>query len=92
MAKCELVAEYGAVTGRHRNSSGLRRALGFILTLAAVVAVGAAGWGGYRYLNRPACSGTPLTLTVAAAPEIAPAIQSTANTWTRRVPPGSASA
>jgi Ca-activated chloride channel homolog len=71
------------VTGRHRNSSGLRRALGFILTLAAVAAVGAAGWGGYRYLNRAACSGSPLSLTVAAAPDIAPAIQSTANSWAK---------
>jgi Ca-activated chloride channel homolog len=71
------------VTGRHRNSSGLRRALGITLTLAAVLAVGAAGWGGYRYLNRPTCSGSPLTLTVAAAPEIAPAIQSTATAWAK---------
>jgi Ca-activated chloride channel family protein len=81
VVKREPVAEYGAVTGRHRNSSGLRRALSIVLTLVAVLAVGTAGWGGYRYLNRPACTGSPLTLTVAASPDIAPAIQSTGNTW-----------
>jgi len=71
------------VTGRHRNTSGLRRLLSILLTLVAVVAVGAAGWAGYRYLNRPACTGSPLTLSVAAAPEIAPALESTGTAWAK---------
>lgn len=42
--------------------------------------VGAGAWGGYRVLKQPACSGE-LRLTVAAAEEIAPAVQSTADRW-----------
>jgi hypothetical protein len=83
VAKAGPVAEYGAVTGRHRNTSGLRRALGILLTFVAVLAVGAAGWGGYRYLNRPACTGSPVTLNVAASPDISPAIQATGNAWAK---------
>ncbi len=84
MAKPGWVAEYGAVTGRHRNTSGLRRALGILLTLLAVLLVGAAGWGGYRYLNRATCTGSsPLTLTVAASADIAPALQSTGSAWAK---------
>ncbi len=50
-----------------------------MLTLVAVLAVGAAGWGGYKYLNRQACTGTPVSINVAASPDIAPAIQATGN-------------
>ncbi len=76
MAEPRLLAEYGAVTGRHRNTSGFRRALGIFLALVAVVAVGGAGLFGYRYLSRPSCTGDPVTLSVAASPDIAPALAS----------------
>jgi Ca-activated chloride channel family protein len=44
------------------------------------VVVAGGVWAGYRQLSKPACSGQ-LQLTVAAAPEIAPAIKTAAAKW-----------
>jgi hypothetical protein len=51
--------------------------------IAAVVALVlvAGGWVGYRWWAAPHCSGE-LRLAVAAAPEIAPAVQAAAEAWT----------
>ncbi|GAA0797220.1 VWA domain-containing protein [Spirilliplanes yamanashiensis] len=46
----------------------------------ALVVVLAGSWLGYQQLNKPACTGS-VRLTVAAAAEIVPAIQSTAASW-----------
>lgn len=48
----------------------------------ALVLVVAGAWFGYRKLAEPACTGQ-LRLTVAAAPEIAPAVQAAATQWSR---------
>jgi len=66
------------VTGRHRNP---RPSLGLVAGLVSVVLLAAlAGWGGYRLLNSPSC-GTRLSLSIAAAPEIAPAVRTAAGNW-----------
>jgi Ca-activated chloride channel homolog len=70
------------VTGRHRNP---RRSIGAQAIVASVVLVAAivVGWAGVRLVAKhsPTCAGS-VTLTVAAAPEIAPAVQATAADWT----------
>ncbi|OLB65576.1 MAG: VWA domain-containing protein, partial [Actinobacteria bacterium 13_2_20CM_2_72_6] len=66
------------MTGRHRNP---RPSLGVVAGLVAVVVLaGLAGWGGYRLISSPSC-GTRVSITVAAAPEIAPAVRTIAGTW-----------
>ena len=66
------------MTGRHRNP---RPSLGLVAGLVSVVLLAAlAGWGGYRLLNSPSC-GTRLSLSIAAAPEIAPAVRTAAGNW-----------
>jgi hypothetical protein len=66
------------VTGRHRNP---RPSLGVVAGLVAVVLLAAlAGWGGYRLLSSPSC-GSRVSVTVAAAPEIAPAVRTAAGEW-----------
>jgi Ca-activated chloride channel homolog len=66
------------VTGRHRNP---RPSLGLVAGLVSVVLLAAlAGWGGYRLLSTPSC-GSRLSLAIAAAPEIAPAVRATAGDW-----------
>ena len=68
----------GPVTGRHRNP---RPSLGVVAGLVAVVLLAAlAGWGGYRLLSSPSC-GSRVSVTVAAAPEIAPAVRTAAGEW-----------
>jgi hypothetical protein len=52
---------------------------------AATLAVIAAGFGGYRLLSQPSC-GSQVHLTVAAAPEIAPAVRAMAQQWTATKP------
>ncbi|MEV4760661.1 substrate-binding domain-containing protein [Micromonospora sp. NPDC049559] len=47
----------------------------------ALIVVAAGGWYGYQQLSGPSCSGR-IALNVAAAPEIAPAVQTSANKWT----------
>ena len=67
------------MTGRHRNSGP---SLGVFAGVVAVVVLAAlAGWGGFRLLNRHAC-GSPVTVTLAAAPEVAPPLQTMADRWT----------
>jgi Ca-activated chloride channel family protein len=46
----------------------------------AMVLVAGGVWAGYRQLSKPACSGQ-VQLSVAAAPEIAPAVKATAAKW-----------
>ncbi|MFK3983714.1 VWA domain-containing protein [Micromonospora sp. NPDC050397] len=67
------------VSGRHRMRSSIRGA-GAIAAAMALVLVVAGAWFGYRKLSEPACTGQ-LKLTVAAAPEIAPAVQAAAAQW-----------
>ncbi|GAA5192894.1 substrate-binding and VWA domain-containing protein [Rugosimonospora acidiphila] len=66
------------MAGRHRNTHriGVKLLVGFVVL---VVAAGL-GWGGYRFVNRASC-GSHITLRVAAAPEIAPVVRSTASAW-----------
>ena len=76
----------GPVTGRHRNP---RPSLGVVAGLVAVVLLAAlAGWGGYRLLSSPSC-GSRVSVTVAAAPEIAPAVRTAAHPVTGQVSAGS---
>ena len=72
--------------GRHRanslRSNGLRAlAAGMLLPLVAIGAV----YGGYRYIAQAGCDGT-LHLTIAASPEIAPAVKTGAARWLKTGP------
>ncbi|WP_249714159.1 VWA domain-containing protein [Rhizomonospora bruguierae] len=51
----------------------------------ALIVVGVGAWVGYRELRAAACSGE-LRLTVAAAEEIAPAVQATVDQWAKDRP------
>lgn len=55
---------------------------GVIASAMALVVVVAGSWLAYDQLTKPSCSGQ-VRLTVAAAPEIAPAVQAAATTWTQ---------
>ncbi|MBB5824663.1 substrate-binding domain-containing protein [Micromonospora carbonacea] len=59
--------------------SGIRGA-GAVASATALVVVIAGAWFGYRALVQPACSGQ-VQLSVAAAPELAPAVQAAAAQW-----------
>jgi len=74
-----LVMHHCPVPGRHRTQSQVRT---FRVAVAAVtLAVVATGtWAGGRLLAGPSCTGE-IRLSVAATPEIAPAIRSTAAAW-----------
>jgi Ca-activated chloride channel family protein len=69
--------------GRHRPMRRRRRrlpaagALSAVAAGMAVLAVLAGSWGGYRLLAKPAC-GEQIRLSIAAVPEIAPAVRETA--------------
>jgi Ca-activated chloride channel family protein len=65
-----------SASGSRRTSGGLRT----VAAAAAVLAVIAASWGGYRLFASPSCAST-VRLSVAAAREIVPAVQSTATQW-----------
>jgi hypothetical protein len=69
------------VASGRRASGGLR----VVAAAAAVLAVIAGSWGGYRMLVSTSCSNT-LRLSVAAAKEIAPAVQSMAAQWVETQP------
>jgi Ca-activated chloride channel homolog len=56
------------------------RLAGAIVTAMALVAVGAGSWYGYQRFVESSCTGQT-QLTMAAAPEIAPAIQAAATDW-----------
>ncbi|NJC63807.1 VWA domain-containing protein [Planosporangium flavigriseum] len=67
--------------GGQRTSGGLRA----VAAAAAVLAIITVSWGGYRLFASPSCSNT-VRLTVAAAREIVPAVQSTAAQWLETKP------
>ncbi len=67
--------------GRHRDRRVLRRTTRLLAALAALLILGTGGVLGYRYARPKHCTGTPLTLTVAAAPELAPVLQDQAAAW-----------
>lgn len=69
----------GPVPGRHRRVLKFWGA-GFVAAAMTLVVVLAGSWIGYQRLNKPSCTGI-LRLTVAAAPEILPAVQTAANAW-----------
>jgi hypothetical protein len=62
--------------GGRRSSNGLR----VVAAGAAVIAVVAGSLGGYRLIAGQSC-GNPLNLTVAAAPDVALAVRTTAQQW-----------
>src|SRR5262245_15335444 len=66
----------GSPVDRLLSASGLR----VIAAAAAVLAVVAIGFGGYRLLSDSSCSDT-IHLSVAAAPEIEPAVGTTVQQW-----------
>jgi Ca-activated chloride channel family protein len=68
-----------SVSGRHRMRTSIRGA-GAAAAATALVLVVVGSWFGYRQLAQPACSGQ-IQLSVAATPEMAPAIQSAAAQW-----------
>ena len=68
----------GSVPGRHRRphaSLVIAAGAATVIVLAAF-----AGWAGYRLINTPTCT-SRVSLVVGAAPEIAPAVRTTAGTW-----------
>lgn len=67
------------VSGRHRMRSSLPGA-GAAAAATALVLVIAGSWFGYQRLAGPSCSGK-IQLSVAAAPEIAPAVKGAADQW-----------
>ncbi len=67
------------VSGRHRMRSRFRGA-GAAAAVTALVLVVAGSWFGYRQLAGPSCSGR-IELSVAATPEIQPAIKAAADRW-----------
>lgn len=66
---------------RPRARVGLRA----VAAAAGVLAVVAAGFGGYRLLSQPSCA-DQVRLSVAAAPEIEPAVRTTLQQWTSTKP------
>jgi Ca-activated chloride channel homolog len=48
-----------------------------------VAVLGGGGYGVYHYLRGAKCSGTTRSITVAAAPEIAPTVAAAADAWSR---------
>jgi hypothetical protein len=74
------------VTGRHRNQGIPRTGLRTLAAALAVLGAVATGWGGYRLLVAHTACGSTLHLTVAAAPEIAPVVQATADKWAKSQP------
>jgi hypothetical protein len=62
--------------GGRRTSGGLRA----VAAAAAVLAIITVSWGGYRLFASPSCTDT-VRLTVAAAREVVPAVQTTATQW-----------
>jgi hypothetical protein len=70
------------VRGRHRNQQRLSAGVRLVAAAAAVIAVVSGTWAGYKLLSEPAC-GAEIRISVAAVPEIAPAVQATAADWAR---------
>lgn len=59
------------------------RGAGAVASATALVVVVSGAWFGYQRLAQPGCSGQ-VELTVAAAPEVAPAVQAAAGRWVDR--------
>ena len=68
------------VSGRHRRNFNLRGA-SVVASAMAIVVVLAGSWLGYQSLADAGCTGQ-IKLTVAAATEIAPAVEQAAQQWT----------
>jgi Ca-activated chloride channel homolog len=68
------------VPGRHRRTFNTRGA-GVVAAALAIIVIAAGSWLGYRRLSDTGCTGQ-IRLTVAAAPEITPAVTQAAQTWT----------
>ncbi|HEY7176556.1 MAG TPA: substrate-binding domain-containing protein, partial [Micromonosporaceae bacterium] len=74
------------MTGQHRRAgrSGAARALITLLVLALIAAAGVGSWYGYRAATRHETSAScvsKVAVSVAAAPEIAPAVSQLASSW-----------
>ena len=67
--------------GRHRNHRARHRFARVVAVLAALAVLGTGAGLAYRYSRPQRCTGTPVTLRVAAAPELAPAVQDQAAAW-----------
>ncbi|GAA2571072.1 substrate-binding domain-containing protein [Winogradskya consettensis] len=67
------------VSGRHRRNFSLKGA-GVVASAMAIVVVLAGSWFGYQQLADKGCSGG-IALSVAAAPEMVPAVQQAAKRW-----------
>jgi hypothetical protein len=67
------------VSGRHRSNFNLRGA-GVVASAMAIVVVLVGSWLGFQQLADNDCSGQ-IRLTVAAATEIAPAVDRAAQQW-----------
>jgi Ca-activated chloride channel family protein len=82
MAIRSTLADHGPVPGRHRRTFSLT---GIVVSAAtaSLVVIGAGSWLGYQRLAANDCSGQ-VRLDVTAATEIAGAVQTAANEWTKR--------
>jgi Ca-activated chloride channel homolog len=69
------------VPGRHRHLQ--RTGLVVTASVLALAVVAGGGWAGYHELAGRGCTST-VTLKVAAAPEIAPAVRAVATLWARK--------
>src|SRR4051812_28107460 len=67
------------VSGRHRRNFNFRGA-GVVGAAMAIIVVLAGSWLGYQRLSDSGCTGS-VKLTVAAASEIAPAVEQVAQQW-----------
>jgi von Willebrand factor type A domain-containing protein len=67
------------VSGRHRRNFNFRGA-GIIGAAMAIVVVIAGGWLAYQRFSDSGCTGS-VKLSVATAPEVAPAVEQTAASW-----------
>ena len=76
----------GTVSGKHRTPHGStpRRTVAVTVALAVVAGVAGAGWYGYEHVLKPGSCRSTVDLKVAAAPEIAPALQQVASRLERR--------
>jgi hypothetical protein len=81
MAIRSSLAEHGPVPGRHRRTLSLT---GIVVSAAtaSLVVIGAGSWLGYQQLSAGDCSGQ-VRLDVTAATEVAGAVQTAADAWTK---------
>src|SRR5215470_6558340 len=69
------------MTGRHRQPRRFQGVIGAFSVMLVVLALGLGGWVVYRHMDQQSCAGKQKSLTIAAAPEIAPAVSATAREW-----------